>query len=164
MAPSRACGHCNRTGHPTEVCPLKAAELRNETTKALADSARTGRCCTICGYGDHREDHHRLGSADAAYNLAGGNASKVSWMDSSGNRKGFTGGASATQGQSGGGNQSQQSGGGSGRRGTDGKCRVCGKPKSEHFGDPKQFFGRTHRFADLSPVARGPGPVPRPGA
>ena len=46
---------------------MKAAELRNETAKALADSARTGRCCAICGYGDHKEDHHRLGAADAAY-------------------------------------------------------------------------------------------------
>ena len=70
-APTRTCNYCHRTGHPSQACPKKAADTRGESAKALADAARTGRVCTICGFGDHREDHHRLANADANYLLDG---------------------------------------------------------------------------------------------
>ena len=53
------CGHCGRHDHYSEMCPKQAADVRGEGQKALADYERTGRGCSICGHGDHREEHHR---------------------------------------------------------------------------------------------------------
>ena len=65
------------------MCPLKAAEVRGAVSKCVADAARTGRVCGFCGHNDHREEHHRLGAADANYALVQG---RVSWSGSKGNR------------------------------------------------------------------------------
>ena len=62
--PGVTCGHCQRHDHFTEYCPKVAAERRNESAKCLADHARSGRICSICGQGDHNEEHHRLAIAD----------------------------------------------------------------------------------------------------
>jgi hypothetical protein len=64
------CLHCGRAGHPTELCPRKAAERRGESEALIAESARTGAACTICnGIGrkatEHRARHHILAAQDA---------------------------------------------------------------------------------------------------
>ena len=58
------CAHCRRHDHHTEYCPKQAAERRGESTKCLADHERSGRICSICGQGDHNEEHHRQAIAD----------------------------------------------------------------------------------------------------
>ena len=110
---SSKCSHCQRPGHLKEMCPLKAAEVRGDVARLVADSTRTGRKCTVCGFGDHREEHHRLACADANYAVADG---RLSWKGSKG------------------GIQDRPPGGGGGGSilPADQTCRWCGKKGSEH--------------------------------
>ena len=64
---TRLCKYCNRSGHTSEMCPKKCAEMRGDSAKCLAESERTGRVCEVCGFGDHSDYHHRLAAADAHY-------------------------------------------------------------------------------------------------
>ena len=48
------------------MCPKKAADLRGESFKCLADFERGGKVCSICQQGDRREEHHRLAAVDYA--------------------------------------------------------------------------------------------------
>merc|ERR1712242_297076 len=67
VGPSRVtCSHCQRHDHFTEYCPKAAADRRDESMKCLADHERTGRVCSLCGHGDHSEEHHRQAIADYA--------------------------------------------------------------------------------------------------
>ena len=105
------CGHCQRTGHLKEQCPLKAAQVRGDVAKSLAESARTGKCCTVCGQQDHREEHHRFGAADAFYAVEQG---RLKWQ-------GSPGGIANKPGP--------------GQAGTipgDQPCKMCGKKGSAH--------------------------------
>ena len=77
-------------GHTTELCPKRAADVRGDTSKCLADSERTGRVCEMCGFGDHTDIHHRLAAADAQFALTQG---KISWAGGQQNVRG--GGAGA---------------------------------------------------------------------
>ena len=56
---SSLCKHCQRTGHFQEICPLKAAEIRGEVNRAIAEHSSRGTKCTVCGYKDHYANRHR---------------------------------------------------------------------------------------------------------
>ena len=60
------CPHLSRSDHPPTICPKRAAELRGETTKCLADAERGGNYCLICHAKDHRAHHHSLAALDYA--------------------------------------------------------------------------------------------------
>ena len=40
------CKYCRTHDHHTELCPKKAADLRGESAKCLADAERGGRVCS----------------------------------------------------------------------------------------------------------------------
>ena len=58
------CGYCKRQDHHMEICPKKAADVRGDSAKCMADFERGGRTCAICHQTDHTEDHHRLAVTD----------------------------------------------------------------------------------------------------
>ena len=58
------CGYCKRQDHHMEICPKKAADVRGDSAKCMADFEMGGRTCAICHQTDHTEDHHRLAVAD----------------------------------------------------------------------------------------------------
>ena len=60
------CYHCQRRSHPSSLCPSRAAAVRNETAKCLADHAKSGASCSYCGAADHRARHHDLAAQDFA--------------------------------------------------------------------------------------------------
>ncbi len=47
-----------------EICPKRAADLRGDSAKRMADFEVGGRTCSICHHADHTEDHHRLAVTD----------------------------------------------------------------------------------------------------
>ena len=71
--PSKYCEYCLRTGHWKEVCPKYAADHRHnkqgikESEAALSDYKSTGKTCSLCGWHDHYDYHHRDAGADAVY-------------------------------------------------------------------------------------------------
>ena len=58
------CQYCRRHDHHTELCPKKAADVRGESNKCVADHEMQGRTCSICHHADHSEEHHRLAAMD----------------------------------------------------------------------------------------------------
>lgn len=56
--------YCRRQDHHIEICPKRAADVRGDTAKCLADSEMGGRTCNLCNQADHTEEHHRLAVAD----------------------------------------------------------------------------------------------------
>ena len=58
------CGYCKRQDHHMEICPKKAADVRGDSAKCMADFEMGGRTCAICHQTDHTEDHHRLAVTD----------------------------------------------------------------------------------------------------
>ena len=62
----RVCVHRARSDHPSELCPKRAALLRGEVEKCVADAERGGRVCALCRASDHREEHHQLAALDYA--------------------------------------------------------------------------------------------------
>ena len=77
------CCFCARPGHPSGLCPRRAAELRHEVEKCTADFERGGTVCTLCYMPDHREEHHSLAAMDYAA-TAGPVASAVGLVDPTG--------------------------------------------------------------------------------
>jgi hypothetical protein len=57
------CAYCRRQDH-MEICPKRAADVRGDTAKCLADFEMGGRTCNLCNQADHTEEHHRLAVAD----------------------------------------------------------------------------------------------------
>ncbi len=47
-----------------DICPKKAADVRGDSPKSMADFEMGGRPCVICNQADHTEEHHRLAVAD----------------------------------------------------------------------------------------------------
>ena len=58
------CQYCQRHDHHSELCPKRAADIRGESAKCVADFERGGRTCAICHQSDHSEEHHRLAAMD----------------------------------------------------------------------------------------------------
>ena len=71
--PSKVCEYCGRSGHWKEVCPKFAADHRwnkqgvKESEAALADFKSTGNTCSLCGWNDYYDYHHRDAACDATY-------------------------------------------------------------------------------------------------
>ena len=79
--PVLRCKHCNRTGHPTEICPKAYAERKGEVAACLAEYEKNRITCGVCGAPDHTADHHRLAAADACYAIS--SDGKVTWRGGS---------------------------------------------------------------------------------
>ena len=45
--PTQKCKYCQRTGHPPEACPRRAAEQRGDLARLIVENQRTGKCCAI---------------------------------------------------------------------------------------------------------------------
>ena len=69
--------------HPDTACPTKAARDEGVSEKLIADSARTGQTCSICGRADHRKKHH-----DMAYKKHLGIDVTATLADGKGNQRG----------------------------------------------------------------------------
>ena len=54
------CPHCMKEGHFAETCPSVLARENGDAESCIAEAAKSGKSCTLCGGTDHRARHHHM--------------------------------------------------------------------------------------------------------
>ena len=136
------CSYCGYLGHTSSTCPSKYVhEVTGDGVKFMAAYNSKGKCCQVCGAGDHRAEHHELAAvAKHQANQTKGNG-KNGGKDgarrspsTNPKRSGKTGKKGQEKGDKG------AKGGGKSDRspsvGREGTCRHCNKPLTDKKAHP----------------------------